>query len=715
MNRVQTPQINAIDITCLPTLPQILFRLLDACESSERSINEIASLVRQDAALSARVLVLSCSPAYGQHQTDRRLNLEQILMLLGVNTLRTLALTAAVYQFVDQSLSTHSHRHHQFWHDALLTATLASKLAELSGYPSPHEAYLGGLLSGIGQIALLTVDPERYDAVLNRATDEPDGLTQHETSLFGIDHASLGALMLQRAGRRGILEDAVRFHHASTDDLTEAHHLVRLVAVANRLSADARMPPTAGLVAADRTLGLIPSLLEELHASAAAQTLETTSIMGIDHRTPAVTETAPHPIGAAAELARRVGDMNVIAAVRRQFADNDDIRSLLAASNLACQLLFGLGRIGYFLVDHTTGSASGYAANTASMEGWDELNLSLPSNRSLIGQALSEGQTATHYPWKLGHHVEDRHASVIDLEILGSLGTQGMLILALWTERRITGAVLVGLNAEDEARVSSRRSLLELFARELGHSITTLRQREESLNQALQTQADEYHLQASSIAHEVKNPLSIIKNYLGILSRRVADASPDVSGDLRIIDEEISRVGAIIRSLTEAADPHENGEYTDVNALVRDVISLLKPTLISPSDIQLLVKLDDSIPLIDVARNSVKQILVNLLKNAAEALGTGQTISVTTADYIYIGNKAYVGVEIIDDGPGLPPQVLATLFEPVSSTKGSGHAGLGLSITKKLVDKLHGTITCRSTASQGTHIQILLPRRLPDT
>ncbi|MEJ2480917.1 MAG: ATP-binding protein [Acidihalobacter sp.] len=121
-----------------------------------------------------------------------------------------------------------------------------------------------------------------------------------------------------------------------------------------------------------------------------------------------------------------------------------------------------------------------------------------------------------------------------------------------------------------------------------------------------------------------------------------------------------------------------------------------------------------ALPAIAAPRNSIKQILVNLVKNAAEALAQGQTITIQTEDAIYIGKDPFVGVIVADDGPGLPPQVLEALFEPVASTKGKGHSGLGLSITKRLVDEVGGRIACRSNAAQGTRFQILIPRRLPD-
>lgn len=681
-------------------------------------MQDIAGLVRQDPALAARVLALASSPAYGQHHSDRALTLEQTLMILGVNALRTLALTAAVYQFMDQSLGNHRERHQSLWQEALLTATLASKLADLSGYPSLHEAYLGGLISNIGQIGMLVTEPKLYDELLDQVSLDTTELLVREKSLFGTDHADLGGMMLHRSGKRGPLADAVRFHHASVDELTEAHHLVRLVAVANRLGSDARSAPAAGLVAADRVLGLIPSLLNDLHASAVTQTRETARAFGIDTSSrPAAAERMSQPVSSTDSeraLAQRLGDMNILSAARKQLEGSDQISDLLVSADLACRLIFGLTRIGFFLTDPQSHVAQGHApADPALAHFWSEFSVSLPSSHSLIGLSLTQGTTEGIHPW-LETGVADTQPSVLDLELLDLLHTRGFMCIPLRVAGEIIGAMVIGFDADSAPRITQRRRLLDWFAGELAQAILDLHRRNEVMAESLREQADEHRLKAHSIAHEANNPLSIIQNYLSILGRHIDEGHADVANDLRIINEEIGRVGAIVRTLTEAGDFDEDRKQTDLNALVKDVIQLVRPTLITPAGIALHVHLDESLPPIEASRRRVKQILVNLLKNAAEALEHGQSITVKTSDYVYLGQRAYVSLEVGDNGPGMPPQILATLFEPVVTLKGGNHAGLGLSITKKLVDELSGTITCRSSPSQGTHFQVLIPRRLPD-
>lgn len=708
MNSVSTSLSKVIDVTRLPSLPQVLFRLLEVCENTDSSISDIAALIRQDATLASRVIALGSSPVYGLQHGDRSMSLEQGLMLLGLDTIRTLALTAAVYQYMNRSLGADSPHLRRFWHDALLSATLAERLARLSGYPAPHEAHLGGLISNIGQVALLAVDPQGYDAALAQG-DDTESLLHHERTVFGQDHAELGAYLLEQAGRRGPLVDAVRFHHADPDELAGAHPLVHLVATANALLGT-NAPSTAGLVTADRTLGLIPSLAEEIYSEAVAHVREVCASLGIAPDAPAEAFVAPS--GDQQRLGRRLGELNVASAVRRQLASSDDLENLLSSAHLASTLLFGTHELGYFLLDREGAKAVGHAA-TVTAPIWAELELTLPAPHSLIGKVLADARPRCHYPWNR-EHPDSAKPSVLDREIAALLDRQGLLAIALKSGSDFEGALVIGVNPEDELRLEERRPLLALFAQEIAASIAALRARTEQRESAIEAQVSQYRLQARSVVHEARNPLSIINNYLAILGRHIEDGNVNVSEDLRIIGEEITRVGAILRSLTEAGGESDEDDRTDLNTLIRDVANLLRPTLIEPAGLKLALTLDSALPTIATPSNRIKQVLVNLVKNAAEALAAGQTITIQTEDGLYIGNKPFVGIAVADNGPGIPQHVLEALFEPVATTKGKGHSGLGLSITKRLVDELGGRIFCRSNTAQGTRFQILIPRRLPE-
>lgn len=698
ISSARIPQAVVIDIADLPTPPQLAFQLLDACETPDCSMAEVANLIRQDAALASRVLALSAS---------RPVDLERSLGALGLNALRTLALGNAVYQSVGKSPAAPCDLLQHFWRESLLTAALAGRLAVHSAYTAGDEAYLAGLLSNIGQIGLLSRAPADYAPLLEQATD-PDDLLRRETAVFGTDHAALGAMMLRKAGLSGALTDAVRYQHADADSLTNAHHLVRLVAVANRLVGNARMPDAAAPSGTDRLLDISPKLLDDAYAAAAGRAEQACREAGLAHEPFDSPQTAPT---IHTPFTQRLSELQLISAVRRQLADSDGVEGLCRAAHLAGCLLFGIRATGFVLMRNDETRAVGYSAVDPGGS-WPELVLRLPDEQSRVGAALSTGISQEHLPWR-DTRGDAATPAIVDLEFAALLKCEGFLALPLGYREQRKGAMLIGVDPADEARLAERRSLLTLFARELGGAMAEIALRSAQRGSLLAEQAAEFRLRSRSIAHEVKNPLSIIQNRLHILGRHAAaDGSAYPTNDIRIINEEISRVGAIVGTLADALNEGDRDETTHVNELIGDVVELIKPPLIAPAQIGLELLLDERIPKIAIPRNSVRQILLNLIKNAAEALRAGQSISIHSEDYVYNGKTPYVSIGVADDGPGIPPHLLASLFEPVVSSKGKGHSGFGLFITKQLVDSLDGHITCRSSA-QGTRFQVLLPRMLP--
>ena len=108
------------------------------------------------------------------------------------------------------------------------------------------------------------------------------------------------------------------------------------------------------------------------------------------------------------------------------------------------------------------------------------------------------------------------------------------------------------------------------------------------------------------------------------------------------------------------------------------------------------------------AADPIRQILTNLLQNAAEALTSGGRIRIATKHPVNLGGRRYTELVVEDNGPGLPQEIMANLFSPGASTKGSEQRGLGLSIVKRLADDMGAILLC-SSSHNGTRFQLLLP------
>jgi two-component sensor histidine kinase len=205
--------------------------------------------------------------------------------------------------------------------------------------------------------------------------------------------------------------------------------------------------------------------------------------------------------------------------------------------------------------------------------------------------------------------------------------------------------------------------------------------------------------------HEINNPLGIIKNYLAILKAKLGDDTSIVD-ELRIIHEEIDRIVRIVRALSQNDDSlGELEEESDLGLLVQDMVKVTAPSW-QPRGIQIICNTSPGLPLLACDRDKLKQILLNLLLNALEATPDGGVIRLETAQVTNHKRERSIELQITDSGPGIPPELMERLFDPVESGKGGGHAGLGLSIVKTLTETLGGSISFKSGAS-GTTFQLL--------
>jgi signal transduction histidine kinase len=207
----------------------------------------------------------------------------------------------------------------------------------------------------------------------------------------------------------------------------------------------------------------------------------------------------------------------------------------------------------------------------------------------------------------------------------------------------------------------------------------------------------------------VNNPLSIIKNYLSVLDSKLARQEP-VAAEMSVLNEEIDRVGQLIGSLAEIEPIATGPRPVDVGKVVDDVVRLFRAGQFVPRSVQIAVTMNDDARLVEGEADLLKQILVNLVKNAVEALGEvgGGRIEIINRGHVHRERRLYLELAVTDTGPGLSPDVMANLFSVVRSTKNGAHRGLGLSIVHGLVNKLGGQIACRSGRG-GTAFEILLP------
>jgi len=216
---------------------------------------------------------------------------------------------------------------------------------------------------------------------------------------------------------------------------------------------------------------------------------------------------------------------------------------------------------------------------------------------------------------------------------------------------------------------------------------------------------------AAGLAHEIRNPLGSIKASAQYLSETSAQAQ-DGAEFLDIIVDEVDRLNRVVSSFLDYARPaHSDPEPIHVNAAVELTLQFLRPECDS-ANVSLHVAMDEDLPKVRIDIEHLRQVLINLVQNAVQAMTRGGDIFVETRsqDRFGIGGGArrWVQISVRDTGPGIAPGLLANLFVPFVTTKQQG-TGLGLAISQRIVAEAGGRIDVRSRQGFGTTFVVLLP------
>jgi len=208
---------------------------------------------------------------------------------------------------------------------------------------------------------------------------------------------------------------------------------------------------------------------------------------------------------------------------------------------------------------------------------------------------------------------------------------------------------------------------------------------------------------AAGIAHEINNPLtSILINSHLLLEK--AD-NPYVKESLDLITEETSRCSSIVKGLLEFSRQSPPKKVpADINSLITNTSALLENQL-KFQNINVIKKLDSNLPHIKIDTSKIKQVIWNLMINAAEAMPNGGKITLSTR---FSKDKKSVVIEITDTGKGIPQENINKLFDPFFTTKESG-SGLGLAVSYGIIQQHQGHIKANSKVSQGTTFTVVLP------
>jgi signal transduction histidine kinase len=198
---------------------------------------------------------------------------------------------------------------------------------------------------------------------------------------------------------------------------------------------------------------------------------------------------------------------------------------------------------------------------------------------------------------------------------------------------------------------------------------------------------------AAMVAHEIRNPLSIIKGSADVLQKKYSSENEEL---FTFIPDEIDRLNRLVNDFLQFARKRQlNFQNTNPNHLIQSTISQIK-------DNKIKLDLAENCPEIPLDQDAFKQIILNIVDNGIKALNENGEIQIKTE----IQNKFIITIE--DNGKGMSPEMLKDIFKPFYSNRASG-SGLGMTITKQLAEGMNGKINIKSKLNKGTTVSLEFP------
>jgi len=710
MRNLPEPIAQALESGRVPSPPQLLIHLMQMVDDDQATMAELALLVGQDAGLASRLLTAANSPAL---RRGKELNsLQNCLVALGTRLVRSIATCLSIQSMFERGPAAPDLS--GFWAHSLMMAELARNLAAASNYPRPEEAYLAGLLHDIGEVILLSALGAPYAQVL-AGNDDESQLQAKESATFGVHHGEIGTWLADQWQFDSTFADGILFHHATPEEILTAAPLPQLIWLAHELTTEAEV--SAELVAQQQAMfgtGSAESLTA-LREQAEQRTRTLGEALNLKlpeklcaHRVwenlKVAADAAPELSGPDAEIAAMLGGMALLQPLQQDlFALESDAEILLSLKESA-RILFDLNKMAILL---TTESERKLSGNTIGGQPaiFRQVDIPLEENRSLAASAAVNRQLRSSFDART-----EQQKSLIDVQFARAFSSEGILCIPMIARSRTIGVMVCGLSAGQYVRLARRLPWLLNFGKIAAISLEALKEAKSFRQQAEDEAASRFTRQARRVIHEAGNPLGIIKSYLKILDRKLPDDT-GVRQELEILTEEIDRVASIVNRMSEIPKEPSSGLGINLVDLIRELLMLYGEALFHAKGIRIETFFPTASLMVICERNSLKQIFLNLWKNASEALSAGQQVKISLTDHVIQNGQAYIQVRIDDSGPGMSDAAMRSFHRP--SDAAQGKRGMGLSIVGELARRQEIPLTCHSQAGKGTSITLLLPKYVP--
>ncbi|MCG8685034.1 MAG: HDOD domain-containing protein [Desulfobacterales bacterium] len=690
----------------LPQLPQVMLQLVRACGDDKADIDELTRIISTDPALTSKLLQIIASPYVN---LPRQVNtIKTAVVYLGLDSIRNIAISSSAMHFFKMSKGLPNFDINRFWYHSYKCGVLARRIAVEDNQINPDEFFLAGLLHDIGSLVLMRTFPKEYEAVLE---DVAQGLPLAEAELarFKVDTPQVSAWLFNQWHLNPITSDSVLFLNEPLEKIQGELVHVKILYMANIMSGANPIAKMDEVL----TLTTIPELrLEQIAAQADEEVTEMAKSLGVKLCKEEDDDCRVEETEDSQEVPSEIKDFTMFYGTLDNLLEARDLSSILDALQRGLEIVFHIPRVFFFLLDKDKNMLTGNCNNQDRHHNIvRSIALPLDSPASLVVKSVNTGDVLTS--------VGQEQMAVSDGQIIRFLETPGLYCIPIITRGQALGAMVLGVDEQAASILDQNRGLVGLFSRQAGICLENIDFHQAYARDLNEKKMEAYAALTDKVVHEINNPIAIIKNYLETLKLKLPDKHP-AQEELSVVGEEMYRVSSLLEGLTSFSKPKIGGlEIIDLNQICSRVLEVLKKSILLPRQIAVQTDFDKGVPAVKMDGNGLKQVLINLVKNAAEAMENGGEIQFSTrllpgSTKVLIDEKkkipGFVEISIRDNGPGIPVRIRERLFEPYNSSKNNGsNSGLGLAIVHSIIKEMQGRITCDSRENQGTCFTIYLP------
>ncbi|MDH3630981.1 MAG: HDOD domain-containing protein [Gammaproteobacteria bacterium] len=695
--------IESIELVRLPSPPHLLSRLLDVCHDPDSTIDELADLIGTDAALTGKLIMAVNSAAFEIKQPIE--NLSHAVALLGHELVKTMMLTSSMQQLFAGLINTQKEFVCNAWLESLYCAVISKDFAHSLNYDNPQDAYLAGLLHHFGQIVFDAKFHDQYVDIMNSPTEAE--VISKEIKKFGTSHTELGACLIEQwASLSPAIADAVRFHHEEEELLQGGDILCQIVAEASEMSRHLSRfgrPDTnwQSALVDEKELKLIyihvQDKLSQVAASFGIPYPKSGSLTQVQFSQDIERETI--------RLARKIRDASLVKVITSEDIDSTNIntpKNLLLKIAREMQLLFSISDVAMLFPDSQNRSQLAlYEVNQVRAVS----KFSIENSKSQIIRSYLEKRNIWIEPEK----ALDEISPISDRQIIRRLNHEIAFCLPLGHGDQVIGAIVVGSNKDQKKSLENLAGFISDYLKI--NAELWLKNNQELKQRAFEdsVKKEQEHKDVDKLIHEISNPLSVIANYIDIIqgNSKSNDASNDE--EIQILKEEVQRIGSIVVNFKE--EKESEPATVLLNEELKMSVPLYVKSISNGKKVEIKWALDESDSEIEITRDALRQVILNLVKNGVEAQTRDAEILVSSRHFVNIDGATYAQFSIADRGRGIDPITRQLLFAPLASAKDGAIRGLGLSVTADIVARYNGQIKYMENEVGGSSFEILIPLR----